>query len=283
LARTQVTVALSGDGGDELFCGYNRYRWAPRTWAWLARVPQSVRGIGLDGLVRAARSPALRVLLESVGGFTQADEKLFKLADRSRHARSMVEFYAALAAVNPDPLRLVVDQCEATTQLPDWFDEFEGQEPQTAMMYADARGYLPDDILCKLDRAAMAVSLETRAPFLDPQVVACAWRVPLHMKIRNGQSKWILRKLLDTHLPRELFERPKQGFAIPLDDWLRGPLRNWAESLLDPGDLQAQGYFRTDAVRRLWSDHLKRRGQWGHALWAVLMFQAWRQSRGLTA
>jgi asparagine synthase (glutamine-hydrolysing) len=151
------------------------------------------------------------------------------------------------------------------------------------MMYADARGYLPDDILCKLDRAAMAVSLETRAPFLDPQVVACAWRVPLHMKIRNGQSKWILRKLLDTHLPRELFERPKQGFAIPLDDWLRGPLRNWAESLLDPGDLQAQGYFRTDAVRRLWSDHLKRRGQWGHALWAVLMFQAWRQSRGLTA
>ncbi|MEE4174573.1 MAG: asparagine synthase (glutamine-hydrolyzing), partial [Xanthomonadales bacterium] len=260
LARQEVTVALSGDGGDELFGGYNRYAWAPRAWRWLERLPAGLRGNAADGLALAGRTPALRGLLEALGGVAQAREKLAKLADRARHAHDVESFYAALAAVNPGAASLLVAAPAPGDRLDALVRRHPDRSIEERMMVADAMTYLPDDILCKVDRAAMAVSLETRVPYLDPDVVRCAWRLPLSMKLRNGTTKWALRQLLGRYLPAELMDQPKRGFAVPLDDWLRGPLRDWAEALLDPGTLAGQGMLDPAAVRGLWDAHTTGRG-----------------------
>jgi asparagine synthase (glutamine-hydrolysing) len=147
------------------------------------------------------------------------------------------------------------------------------------MMYLDSMTYLPDDILCKVDRAAMGVSLETRVPFLNHRVVEYAWQLPLSMKIKNGQGKWLLRQLLYKHVPKALIERPKQGFSIPLAEWLRGPLRDWAEALLDEQPLIHEGYFNPTPILYKWNEHLAGRGNWQHHLWSVLMFQAWLEKQ----
>jgi asparagine synthase (glutamine-hydrolysing) len=146
-------------------------------------------------------------------------------------------------------------------------------------MYFDAMTYLPDDILCKVDRAAMGTSLETRVPFLDHRVVELAWRLPLHMKICDDQGKWPLRQLLYKYVPRELIERPKQGFALPLGEWLRGPLRDWAEHLLDPVRLSEDEYFQPEPIRQKWQEHMSRKRNWEHSLWSILMFQAWLETQ----
>ncbi len=152
--------------------------------------------------------------------------------------------------------------------------------PASWMMYQDMRSYLPDDILCKVDRAAMGISLETRIPFLDPDVIALSARIPLNMKIRDGQSKWPLRQILYRYVPRDLIERPKRGFSIPIATWLRGPLRPWAEELLSPAALTAHGLLDAAPIRSAWKEHLSLRRDWSIRLWIVLMFQAWMEAQG---
>jgi asparagine synthase (glutamine-hydrolysing) len=280
LTRREVTVALSGDGGDELFGGYNRYLGARSTWEKMQRLPQFARQTAA-GALRAV-SPATwdklfecaKPLLPKRWHLATPGDKAQKLADvltlSSGHA-----FFLSLASQWQDPASIVIGAQEPSTLLTDpaaW--------PHTGnlaqwMMAMDAQTYLPDDILVKVDRAAMANSLETRVPMLDHRLVELAWRVPLHQKIRDGQGKWLLRQVLYRHVPKELIERPKMGFGIPLDSWLRGPLRDWAEALLDESRLRLEGYFQPAPIRQKWNEHLSGRRNWQHQLWTVLMFQAW--------
>jgi asparagine synthase (glutamine-hydrolysing) len=178
-----------------------------------------------------------------------------------------------------DPAAVVIGAAEPPSQATGATSPLAGLTAIERMMAHDMLGYLPDDILVKVDRAAMAVSLETRVPYLDHHLVEFAWRLPFDLKIRNGESKWILRQLLYRHVPRELIERPKQGFAVPIDHWLRGPLREWAHGLLNPARLRAEGFFDAAMVERCWNEHQQGQRNWEHRLWGVLMFQAWHEEQ----
>ncbi|SHM34061.1 asparagine synthase (glutamine-hydrolyzing) [Rhodanobacter sp. OK091] len=280
LTRRQVTVALSGDGGDELFGGYNRYLGARTTWERMQRLPSFARQAGAGAL--RAMSPAawnrwferVKPLLPKRWHLATPGDKAQKLADvltlSSGHA-----FFLNLASQWKDPGSIVIGAHEPMTLLTDPAAWPHTDSLAQWMMAMDAQSYLPDDILVKVDRAAMANSLETRVPMLDHRVVELAWRIPLHQKIRDGEGKWLLRQLLYRHVPRELIERPKMGFGIPLDSWLRGPLRDWAEALLDENRLRREGYFHPAPIRQKWKEHLSGRHNWQHRLWTVLMFQAW--------
>jgi asparagine synthase (glutamine-hydrolysing) len=274
LARRHVTVALSGDGGDEVFGGYNRYVLGPALWRRVGWMPSSLRA----GLFRgAARLPD--ALTRGLGA-AQAGDKLRKLARvfAGGRIRDLDDLYAGLVSEWPDPASLVVGGGRAAHLLDDRTRWPRLADPVARMMALDALTYLPDDILAKVDRASMAVSLETRAPFLDRDVVAFAWSLPMAMKVRDGQGKWILRQLLDRYVPRALVERPKMGFGIPLDAWLRGPLRDWAEALLDASRLRREGYLEPAPIRRAWVRHVRGRENAGSRLWPVLMFQAWLEA-----
>ena len=284
-ARQQVTVALSGDAGDELFGGYNRYFWGPRIWNRLAWLPYPVRQV-LGKAISAvpvgtwdALGAPLNALLPGTQGIVHVGDKAHKLAARLHGVRNMDDLYLSLVTEWQDPAMVVkgasgLDLLTTSTLAVSLAAQGADKGP-LRMMYRDSIGYLPDDILCKVDRAAMATSLETRVPFLDHRVAELAWRLPLHMKIRGNEGKWALRQVLYKYVPRELIERPKAGFGIPVGQWLRGPLRAWAEGLLAESRLQAEGYFYPAPIRAKWSEHLG--GQRDHtaSLWAVLMFQAW--------
>ena len=273
-AREQVTVALTGDGGDELFAGYNRHFAAPRLWRQLQRVPRSVRsatGPALSRIPSRFWSGAAALLPghypPHIGGKLQ---KAFRLA---ASAGSFGDVYGSFLdewSYEPSP----VIGAEQASECPD-FDLRPDIPDSIRMMYCDAVTYLPDDILTKVDRASMAVALETRVPFLDHRVAEVAARIPLDLKIRDGRGKHVLRQLLHGLVPRELVERPKAGFAIPVGEWLKGPLRPWAEGLLDPGAMRVDGWFHPDIVQRRWRDHLSGRRESTPAIWAILMFQAW--------
>ena len=282
LARQHVTVALSGDAGDEFFGGYNRYFLGPKTWQRLGWMPPLLRralGAAMTALpahtVNQLAGPVARRL-----GIAQPGDKAHKLGRRLRHVEGIDDLYVSLVTEWPDAEDMVV----AGFIPPNLLDERERWpnllDPVARMMALDGLTYLPDDILTKVDRASMAVSLETRAPFLDRDVMEFAWRLPMHMKLRDGKGKWILRQLLDRHVPRALIERPKMGFGIPLDQWLRGPLREWAGNLLAEDRLRREGYLRPEAIIPTWQAHLRGEGSFGYRLWSVLMFQAWLEAQG---
>jgi asparagine synthase (glutamine-hydrolysing) len=287
LARRHVTVSLSGDAGDELFGGYDRYTMASRYWRSVSSVPGPLRA----GLARGIRSVAPdrwnavartvgRVVPKSVSR-NLAGDRMHKIAGAIT-SQSMADLYRGMTSHWQDPASLVIGGQEPPTLLTGNQPHLEGLSDVERMMALDLVTYLPDDILAKVDRAAMAVSLETRVPFLDHRVVEFAWRMPFNLKIRDGQSKWALRQVLYRHVPREMMERPKQGFGVPIGGWLRGPLREWAEELLDEARLRREGFFDPAPIRALWDAHRAGRVTEPHLLWDVLMFQAWLDAREST-
>jgi asparagine synthase (glutamine-hydrolysing) len=266
LARQSVKVALSGDGGDELFGGYNRYLWGPKLWRLLRLIPGPLRRVVGTILARLPLS-VLQPLLR--GRLTYSADKLTKLSEFF-FIDSPRDLYKALASPWRRPLDVVLHAREprTVTDVADYSGDF-----VRWMMRLDQLTYLPDDILVKVDRASMAVSLEARSPLLDPEVAAVAARLEDRDLIRQGSSKYRLRELLYKRLPRELFERPKAGFAIPLGEWLRGDLRAWAEHLLS--EVPRQGFFRQQPIRKRWDQHQRGERDWSASLWTILMFQAW--------
>lgn len=268
-AREQVTVALSGDGGDELFAGYNRHFTAPRLWDRLSLLPRPARALAAATLGRVPPAAWNALPGRRAPHFGAKLQKAIRVAGAARRFDDVYASFLDEWSPAPSP----VADAGARNGLD--LDPYPGAPDALRMMYCDATTYLPDDILVKVDRAAMAVSLETRVPFLDHRVAAVAARIPLDLKIRGGRGKHVLRELLYTQAPRALFERPKAGFAIPVGAWLRGPLRPWAEELLAPARIADEGYFDAAAVQARWRDHMSGRRDGAAALWAVLMFQAW--------
>lgn len=280
-ARRNVTVALSGDAGDELFGGYNRYFWAERVWNRVSWMPPSLRqalGTALQQLP-TERWDSLGRMLPGSLGIARLGDKAHKMAHRMKTVKSLDDLYRSLVTEWPKDIDLVKGASRLQTKLDDTGLVLGISEAEHRMMLWDSLTYLPDDILTKVDRAAMGVSLETRVPFLDHRVAELAWRLPLNMKIRGGEGKWALRQVLYNYVPRELIERPKAGFGIPVGQWLRGPLRDWAEALLDEQRLEREGYLKSAPIREIWRQHLNGRHDWTVRLWTVLMFQAWLENQ----
>ncbi len=277
LARERVTVSLSGDGGDEVFCGYTRYFLAARLWSKIARMPRSLRKLAAQGIL--ALPPRgwdqlyhlVAPLIPARMRWPAPGDKLHKGA-ALLSARSGLDLYRGLVT-HWDTRGMVLGAAPAPSLIGVGSAELPTLTEQ--MMLMDAIGYLPDDILVKVDRAAMAVSLETRVPFIDHRVFEFAWRLPLQYKVRDGVGKWLLREVLYKHVPRQLIDRPKMGFGVPLDSWLRGPLRDWAETLLAEERLLREGFFNPVPIRNKWQEHLSGKRNWQYYLWDVLMFQAW--------
>lgn len=276
MTREHVTVALSGDGGDELFAGYNRYYWAEAIWRRIGRLPLSIRrgaaavisGIPTETWDRfAALAPSKRV--PRLPG-----DKLHKIAS-ILPLQDQDDLYRRLVSYWDEPDSVVLDGREFHGVL--WDETVRADLPQflERMQFFDTVTYMPDDILTKVDRTSMAVSLEARVPLLDHRVVEFAWSLPLSLKIRDGKSKWLLRQVLYRHVPEDLVERPKMGFGVPIGTWLRGPLRAWAEALLEPTRLREQGFLNVDVIQRKWREHLSGRRNWEYQLWTALMFEAW--------
>jgi asparagine synthase (glutamine-hydrolysing) len=280
-ARRNVTVALSGDAGDELFGGYNRYFWAERVWNRVAWLPSSLRqalGIALQQLP-TERWDCIGRILPRGHSIVRLGDKAHKLAHRIKTVKSIDDLYRSLVTEWPEDVVLVKGATQLPTKLDDTSLVMGISDAEHRMMLWDSLAYLQDDILTKVDRAAMGVGLETRVPFLDHRVAELAWRLPLNMKIRDGQGKWVLRQVLYKYVPRELIERPKAGFGIPVGQWLRGPLRDWAEASLDEQRLEREGYLKPAPIREIWLQHLSGRYDWTARLWTVLMFQSWLENQ----
>jgi asparagine synthase (glutamine-hydrolysing) len=286
LTRQHVKVCVSGDGGDEVFGGYNRYVWVPSLWRWLRPVPRIVRCEAArairylspgqwNSIFQAVRGSLPRWAEQTTPGY-----KLHRLAD-VLPASDPPAMYSTLISHWRDPVEVVREGQEPETLAQDpaaW--PFDSSRVVEQMMFLDLVTYLPDDIMVKVDRASMGVGLEARAPYLDHSVIEFAWTLPVEMKIRDDKGKHILRRVLKRYVPDSLVNRPKAGFSMPIDDWLRGPLREWAEDLLDESRLQKEGYFRPAKVRGKWLEHLSGKRDWQYHIWDILMFQSWLAETG---
>lgn len=284
LARQQVTVSLSGDAGDELFGGYNRYVLADKLWRRLAAVPVAGRRWAAQG-IRAVSPSTWNAMTKPLQAVLPQSLRQANLGDKLHKAAGVLaepsvdQLYLGLVSQWADPASVVIGGIEPPTQLTGNAPDLQGLDDIQRMMALDAMTYLPDDILTKVDRAGMAVSLEGRVPFLDHRVVEFAWQLPQNLKLRDGVGKWVLREVLYRHVPKALIERPKMGFGVPIGDWLRGPLRDWAEDLLSEERLRREGFFHPAPVRQKWIEHLSGIRNWQHHLWPVLMFAAWLQDQ----
>jgi len=283
LAREHVTVALSGDGGDEVFGGYNRYLYTSQLWDRISALPKSVRSVAARAL-SAVPPSAWNSFGSKAGAILPRLAKVDRLGDKVHKGAALLgssseaDLFAGMLSHWREPESVVIGATEPPSAARGHGPSLESLSAVERMMALDLTGYLPDDILVKVDRAAMAVSLETRVPYLDQRVIEFAWRLPFDFRLRGGETKWILRQLLYRHVPKELIERPKMGFGIPLGDWLRGPLRDWAETLLDERRIRDEGFFNPEPIRRLWRAHLGGGVDEPNRLWIILMFQQWLEA-----
>jgi asparagine synthase (glutamine-hydrolysing) len=281
MTRRHVTVALSGDGGDELFAGYDRYFWAERLTLILHNIPQPVRRVSqaaLRALSPASWNRLFGVVPPSWRPALPGD-RMHRLATVLDHIEPDA-IYRRLVSLWERPRDIAIAGSEPPGPLWDRTIAQDFPDRLSRMQFLDLVTYLPDDILAKVDRATMAVGLEGRVPLIDHRVVALAWSMPPSLKVRNGKGKWLLRQVLDRYVPAALVDRPKMGFGVPIGAWMRGPLRDWTETLLSPSRLAAGGLLRPEPVRQAWREHLDGTRNWQYPLWTVLMLQAWQERWG---
>jgi asparagine synthase (glutamine-hydrolysing) len=283
LARRHVTVSLSGDGGDELFAGYPRYTMTRNLWRWIGPLPRTVRAVAarlLRGVEAQTWEAGLGWTIRILAGeswFGRVGDRIHKVAELLTWT-SLEELYRQVVSRWKSPVQLV----PGSTELRPWAEDASQVQAGGVidrLQFWDMISYLPEDILAKVDRAAMAVGLETRIPLLDHRVVEFVWQLPLQWKLGRRETKRLLRRVLLKYVPRDLVERPKMGFGIPLDVWLRGPLREWAEALLSPHRLKREGFLNAELITTIWREHLSGERHWHFYLWSVLMFQAWLENQ----
>jgi asparagine synthase (glutamine-hydrolysing) len=284
LARRSVTVSLSGDGGDELFGGYDRYFLAAKLWRGFKRVPRLVRKLA-SGIINVIPTAVFDAAYRGAQPFIPKATRLSGVGDKAHKMARLFQagdpesMYLSLISQFDRPSELVLGSGEPDTVVRAIRDSATDSTIEQMMMLVDLRTYLPDDILTKVDRASMAVGLEARVPLLDHRIVEFALRIPMDLKIHGGVGKWILRQVLYKYVPQPLVERPKMGFAVPIKEWLRGPLRDWAEALLSEKELNESAILNVKAIRKKWDEHVSGQQNWQSILWSVLMFQGWYASQ----
>ena len=281
LARRDVVVALSGDGGDELFGGYERYAWTMRLWKRISRVPRPIRQSMSLGL-RTVPAPLAASLAKTINRCVPGRYQVRNPSDKARlmsqllGAKDARDLYQLLVGHWKNPERILRGGLSPEER--PVFPDVPKMDDRHAMMMTDMLGYLPDDILVKVDRTSMNIGLEARVPLLDHRLVELAWQLPMQLKVKNGEGKWLLRRVLEEFVPREHWDRPKQGFGVPIGQWLRGPLRDWSEELLSEERLNSEGFFQAKPVRKAWDQHLSGALDMGAYLWDILMFQSWLEA-----